>query len=276
MPSLVIRLPKHEGALSRIRRDRYVSLHGWPHKLKVPGGIVALAAPDGRIRLTARASRLVGPGPVKLLNGGSSATGYRLYLTKVTKPAIERRLKIRWYAVGQFRYFNAKTWTPVILGPVEAPSRDYIDHGDAATGGSLPSVPFGGSIPGRSHSDPEARLVREYVEWLGANDEFRHDYLRSERLYTDLFDKRYWRLIEAKLSCDRRNLRTALGQLLDYKRWYTRKPSLGVLVGSKPTPACLRFLTDCGVTVIWRTPEGRFVDSTENRAWAGARRVGAG
>ncbi len=274
MPSLAIRLPNHEKALGRIRRDRCLSLHGRPKELPVPGGIVALVGSEGRVRLIARAKRLVGPGQVRLLNG-SSANGYRLHLVKLSSPRTELRLSIRWRAIGQFRYFDARSWSPLILGELSATNDgDYLDDVAETRVLSLPSIPFVGGIPGQPHGAPEAQLVREYVDWLHAGNEFGHDYLRSEGLYTDIFDRRHWRLIEAKHSCDRRNLRNAVGQLLDYKRWYTRKPSLGVLVASKPSPACLRFLAHYGITLIWRTPAGRFADSTENRGWSGARRVG--
>jgi hypothetical protein len=132
---------------------------------------------------------------------------------------------------------------------------------------------FCGGIPGMPHNSPEAELVRSYVAWLRAESEFEHHYLRSERLHTDLFDRSRWRLIEAKVNSDRSTLRSAIGQLLDYKRWYARKPSLGLLVGSKPSPGSLRFLEQCGITLIWRTPSGRFFDSSAGRDWTSTRRI---
>jgi hypothetical protein len=275
MPALAIRLPDHNRALAQIRRDRCVSLHGRPQQLSVPNGIVALVGPEGRVQLVGRARRIVGPIRVRLLNGDFLARGYRLELTKVKIPHRELRLQIRWRAVGQFRYFDARNWSAMIIGPPsEIGGGDYLDASEETRATSPPSIPFSGGIPGQAHGAPEAKLVREYIAWLRAEDEFAHDYLRAERLFTDLFDKRHWRLIEAKHISDRRTLRAAVGQLLDYKRWYPRKPSLGVLVGSKPSQGCRRFLAHYGIIVIWRTPSGRFTDSSEERAWSGARRVG--
>jgi hypothetical protein len=92
------------------------------------------------------------------------------------------------------------------------------------------------------------------------------------RLCCDLFDLRRWRLLKAKVQSDRITLRTAVGQLLDYKRFHLRAPSLGVLVGSKPSSLCIRYLADCGITAVWQTRAGWFRDSTEERAWSSARR----
>jgi hypothetical protein len=139
---------------------------------------------------------------------------------------------------------------------------------------TLEVVPFAGGILGQPHGAPEAKLVRDYVAWLRAANESGHDYLRAQGLHTDLFDKQHWRLIEAKHACDRRSLRTAVGQLLDYKRWYRRKPSLGVLLSTKPSSSCRRFLAHYSITSVRRTPSGRFADSSQDRTWSGARRVG--
>lgn len=50
----------------------------------------------------------------------------------------------------------------------------------------------------------------------------------------------------------------ALGQLLDYKRFYARSPSLAVLLPQKPDASTLELLADYRVTVIWETRPGRF------------------
>lgn len=275
MPSLAIRLPDHNRAVANIWRHRFVSLHGQPHELAVPNGLVALVGRDQRVRLIGRARRIVGPTPVRLLNGDTWARGYRLELKRVRVPDGDLRLQIRWRAIGQFRYFDARDWSAMIVGSLAGVGGgDYLDDGAEPGPSTLPSVPFAGGIPGLPRNAPEAKLVREYVTWLRAANEFAHHYLRAEGLHTDLFDRRHWRLIEAKHGCDRRNLRTAVGQLLDYKRWYSRKPSLGVLLSTKPSPACRRFLGHHGIAAVWRTPSGRFADSTEDRGWSEARRMG--
>lgn len=273
MPSLAIRLPDDNKAVANIVRHRFVTVHNKPQQLG-PNAIVAFVGSKGLVRLVGRVFKVVGPMSVRLLNGNMWAKGYRLELRGLRALNGERRLPIRWRAVGQFRYFDARGWSAVIVGPLsDVGGGEYLDDGAESGPAKLPSLPFAGGIPGLSKNDPEATLVREYVAWLRAADEFQHHFLRAEGLHTDLFDRRYWRLIEAKNGCDRRILRAAVGQLLDYKRWYPRKPSLGVLLSTKPSSACRRFLTHYGVAAIWRTPSGRFADSTENRSWSSTRRV---
>jgi len=123
-----------------------------------------------------------------------------------------------------------------------------------------------------SRDAPEARLVDAYVAWLRAGDEFEQHYLREERLHTDLFDPSFWRLLEAKVQSDRRTLRSAVGQLLDYKRFYARKPSMGVLLAERPDSASVTFLREYGVIAVWQSPSGRFCDSSGTRAWTSKRR----
>ena len=94
----------------------------------------------------------------------------------------------------------------------------------------------------------------------------------SARLFTDLFDRTRWRLIEAKANVDRRTLRTAVWQLYDYKRFFDRRPSLGVLLPERPTGICLLYLAHCRVTGLWNTPTGRFCDSSQGMMWTGGDR----
>jgi hypothetical protein len=139
---------------------------------------------------------------------------------------------------------------------------DGIPHDPSAS-----PVPYSDGIPNRRKGDPESRLVAEYVRWMDAENRFEHHPLDEANGYTDLFDRRYWRVIEAKARTDRRTLRLAVGQLLDYKRHYRRKPSMGVLLASRPDGDDLEFLSSCGVAAIWRTPSGKFTDN-QDRAWS--------
>lgn len=73
-----------------------------------------------------------------------------------------------------------------------------------------------------------------------------------------LFDLTHWQLIEAKVKTDRETIRLVIGQLMDYKRFYSRTPSLAVLLASKPSASCIKLLTDNGISVIWRNPKRGF------------------
>lgn len=88
------------------------------------------------------------------------------------------------------------------------------------------------------HGHPEATLVNQYAKWLGDKVKFGHNRIREANLYVDLFDITHWQLIEAKVANNRETLRTAIGQLRDYKRFYHRSPTLAVLLGSRPAPDC--------------------------------------
>ena len=149
--------------------------------------------------------------------------------------------------------------------PAGASDEEYLDDGYLAIPPNFRA--YLGGIPGVSRGHPEARLVDAYVRWMQRPDHFSHRYLPSEGLFTDLFDRAYWRLLEAKADCERRTLRTAVGQLYDYKRYFARRPSLGVLLPERPSNACMNYLRDCRVVVVWRTPAGRFSDSTEDKRW---------
>jgi hypothetical protein len=110
-----------------------------------------------------------------------------------------------------------------------------------------------------SHDDPEAKLIGEYVAWIGADARFGRNYIREAKLYVDLFDLTHWQLIEAKGSTSRESIRMAIGQLRDYRRFYpNRRPSLAVLLASRPKADCVKLLTDNLIAVIWKTPGGGF------------------
>jgi hypothetical protein len=81
----------------------------------------------------------------------------------------------------------------------------------------------------------------------------------------DLFDQTHWQLIEAKATTSREAVRMAIGQLMDYRRYYDRHPSLAVLLSSHPTAACIELLTDNPLAAIWRPRLGNF----RTRRWQG-------
>jgi hypothetical protein len=123
----------------------------------------------------------------------------------------------------------------------------------------------------RFHSRPivvayqGAREAPRKPHWLGQPERFGHHYLRCQHLHTDLFDRSFWRLIETKASTTRVVLRTAVGQLFDYRRCYKRHPTLVILLPERPGDSDLEYLEFSRVTAIWRTPAGRFSDSSSDR-----------
>ena len=71
--------------------------------------------------------------------------------------------------------------------------------------------PFFANNIGKTLSQPERRLIRAYVKWVGDVTMFAHHPLKESGLYTDLFVPRVWTLFEAKASTARRSLREAVG-----------------------------------------------------------------
>lgn len=268
---LAIRVPDNPAIIARIRRSKYLPLHGRPLELKLPGATVVVVQAGGKAALVAQGSLLHGPTSVTLVDG-QKASGYKLRLTRIKRPAQGRRLGIKWYAVGQFRYFDPNSWKPTLVGPPEARHGEYLDEVTSSGPGlSIRRGPFTGSVQGMPKSHPEAALVRRFVAWLNCQQSFEQHQLLPDRFLTDLFDMTKWRLIEAKCASDRQTLRAALGQLYDYRLFYRRRPSLGVLLGSRPTKRCLAFLRDHRITAVWETPTGGFHDSADGN-WSTLRR----
>ncbi len=226
----------------------------------------------GKPALIARATHLQGPTPVTLVDG-QRRDGYKLWLSRIKRPGAGRPLGIRWYAVGQFRYFDPRCWAPKLVGPLEPRRGGYIE--EVTSNGprfTIRRSRFTGSVQGKPRSHPESALVRRFVAWLNCESAIEQHLLLPDRFLTDLFDRTKWRLIEAKLACDRQTLRAALGQLYDYRLFYSRRPSLGVLLGARPTKRCVTFLRDHRVTAVWETASGAFRDSAHG-AWSGLRRA---
>jgi hypothetical protein len=174
------------------------------------------------------------------------------------RPKQETLQSVRgWFAVGTFRYFDKATMKAVVVGsPPFSGGNSIRNKTDKVSGTVFRTYTQG--IPGLPRGNPESNLVDQYVGWMGENTRYGHNFIREARLFVDLFDLTHWQLIEAKVATDRETIRMAIGQLMDYRRYYTRPPSLAVLLGSRPSTGCLRLLTDNHITVIWRNSNGSF------------------
>lgn len=270
---LALRIPDSRVAVQRIRKERYLPLAGRPLQIKNTGAVVACLQHAGTVALIARAVRLEGPTPVRLVGGERKNTGFKLWLSEIKQPKRIAPLKFEWYAIGQFRYFDLPRWIPTVIGDPDTSwhgdhmEESVVDQGslDMRRGG------FTGTVQGKPKSHPESQLVRRFVAWLACEGDMEQHRLMPDRFQTDLFDASRWRLIEAKVANDRFTLREAVGQLLDYKRYYRRRPSLGVLVSRRPGSRNREYLTDQRITVVWETAKGQFRDSSAG-AWSVLRR----
>jgi hypothetical protein len=274
---LAVRWPDGKQSLQRIIKLGGLPLYGRPKYLKIPDGKVAIVQHGGEISLLFSAKSIDGPRKVKVADGTFEDQGYlvraKTGTLKKPKGKEPRRLGIKWRGFGQIRYFDATSGRSVLIDDsFDNSDKEYMDDNKEVIPGGYHARPYSGGIPGLTKNHPEAKLVDEYVEWMNRPGSFEHPYLQAGRLYTDLFDRRYWRLIEAKTEIDRFTLRTAVGQLLDYKRFFSRKPALGVLLPSRPSESSLEYLTECHVTALWRTPTGRFSDLSQGTSWTARER----
>ncbi len=97
----------------------------------------------------------------------------------------------------------------------------------------------------------EARLLKRYERWLGSPLVVPTLLLPSgERIVADALDKNRNLLIEAKASADRFSMRTAIGQLFDYRRFLRPRPAMAVLVPSRPSEDLCQLLRGLGIRVI--------------------------
>lgn len=266
MPDLAVRWSDDPKAVAKLKRQGFLPLHSCPRQLDHQA-TVAVVQEGGRVVLTFVCVKVEGPRPIaRIVDGARVQKGYRLVARpgSIRVPLTPRKLAIRWYAIGQFRYFDAAKWRPLNLSGEWGEGEHLVDG--IPYDPSASAIPYEDGIPGKAKDDPESRLVRAYVKWMNAEGRFEHHRMDEADGCTDLFDRRCWRIIEAKANTDRRTMRLAVGQLFDYKRRYRRTPSIGVLLASRPDLADLAFLDACRVAAIWRTPSGRFNDN-RSREW---------
>jgi hypothetical protein len=112
----------------------------------------------------------------------------------------------------------------------------------------------------------EAELVGDYQIFLeGKGDEVTRNELlplSAHAMYSDLFNKTRRHLVEAKASATRGDIRMAIGQLADYKRFISKIERCAVLLGAKPHPDLIDLLDSQEIATIWRSGNG-FADNAE-------------
>jgi hypothetical protein len=107
----------------------------------------------------------------------------------------------------------------------------------------------------------EARLVKRFEKFLGRQLMARTVLLPSgERLVCDAYDDKDDLLIEAKASTSRQDVRMAIGQLMDYRRYLAPKGRLAVMLPQEPTADILDLLHGLKIRVIVQKGS-RFIDA---------------
>lgn len=105
----------------------------------------------------------------------------------------------------------------------------------------------------------EAALVKRYQAHLRRPLRVKSIALPSgERLVTDGFDEAQNRLIEAKASVSRQDIRMAIGQLLDYRRHLKPRPSLTLLMPERPSEDLVVLLRGLKIEIVVESRKGRF------------------
>lgn len=163
-----------------------------------------------------------------------------------------------WAAVGFAKASIARDERGVYLVARDAPIEggDLADY-EAAAG------------PGGRRSRREAGLVLAYGEFLadrGHSVSGRHYIAEGESrpLRADLMVKDLNVLVEAKATDARYAIRTAIGQLYDYRRYEPTTPDLAVLVPREPVPDLRRLLDGLSIGCVWPRGQG-FRDSVDGR-----------
>jgi hypothetical protein len=113
----------------------------------------------------------------------------------------------------------------------------------------------------------EAALVDEFVAQLEAGGSHVIGYRMqpstgSRPLFADAFDETENVLYEAKASASREAVRMALGQLLDYRRWFPAEPALAILLPEPPVLDLVELMAEHGVRCVARDLNGTFSDVT--------------
>lgn len=123
--------------------------------------------------------------------------------------------------------------------------------------GEVPEhITTNGSATQQTREFREARLLKRYEKFVGRPLQTVSALLPSgERLVCDAFDHRTKRLIEAKASATRQDVRMAIGQLLDYRRHMAPGARLTVLLPTEPSTDVQDLLASVKINII--VPDGK-------------------
>lgn len=112
----------------------------------------------------------------------------------------------------------------------------------------------------------EAGLVQDYVRHLeAAGDEVAALLITlpgGGSIRNDMINRTSRTLIEAKQASTRKHIRTAIGQIFDYQRFW-KAHHRAVLVPDKPNDDLLNLLGSAAIKAIWRDSSGRFKDNAK-------------
>jgi len=272
LSDVTLHWPHKWNRLATIKATGRCPSYGVPHKAR-KGAVIALVDRTGRGLLTFRLARVQEGESVVGADGRRHRNGCILIAKRgtVRRPPADARFPVNRYALGAIGYFDSRRQESVFYSASRGTgSRAALN---VLTVGTSPRRrhPFLANNVSKTLSQPERELLRAYADWIGSDHLFGHHYLGGPKLYTDMFIPARWALIEAKATIDRQVLRSALGQLLDYQRYYERHPRLGILVPERPTTAMIELMAAKRVTIIWQSRGGAFRDTADGAFTQGLR-----
>jgi hypothetical protein len=228
------------------------------------GALVALVDDQRRVQLLFRLARIELSGGV-IGASGESASGCYLVARNgsMRRPGARdpRILPVNRNALGALAYFDAKSNESVLYSLPDRSRGDSVSQVWAIGPAPRKFHPFFANNIGKSLRQPERELIQAYVDWTCTEQFVGHYHLRGPGVYTDLFLPARWTLFEAKAAIHRETIRSALGQLLDYQRYFNRRPRLALLLPERPAETMLDLLAAKRVTVVWRSRGRSFKDS---------------
>lgn len=174
-------------------------------------------------------------------------------------PDVHMEAEAVWAAAGYAKASIARDERGTYLLARDAP----ID------GGGVAEYETSAGPGGERRSRTEAGLVLEYSSFLGDRGHHvsgRHYLVEGESrpLRADLMVKDLNVLVEAKATDARYAIRTAIGQLYDYRRFEPSTPELAILVPREPIRDLRRLLDGLHIGCVWPHGSG-FRDSTDGR-----------
>lgn len=105
----------------------------------------------------------------------------------------------------------------------------------------------------------EALMLKRYERFLKRDLVVRSARMPDgDRLVADAYDATADRLIEAKSSASRQDVRMAIGQLFDYRRHLCPKAAMAMLLPAAPSPDLLDLLKSLKIAVIVEVKRGKF------------------
>ena len=267
--AIAICWPDKSKRLAAIGKSGAIPSFCLPRQVAIAGTKLALVAPSGRIQLLCTLQRAIGPKRVRVADGRVRINGYELIArresVRVATSGYLGDVGFRWRALGQLRYFDWERQRPLTIGTPEPGGKFLSGSGHEDAGNQVQLIPFSAGIAGEVLNRPEYELIQRYIRWVGGADHFFSAKILRDGTIMDLFNTTRWTLFEAKCRVDDRAIREAFGQVHDYRRLFTRGPSVALLLPAKPRRRLLTFLEHFAVGAVWESTTGEFRDSRSGR-----------